>query len=360
MFDVTIIGGGAAAASCSDVLTRAGFNVSTHLRARARRPQPRHPRRGQRRLPIARQAVERGRHLLHRQPRSSSRPSGSRLPAGRPASVLRPSSSGASAATTPATASSAASWKPTPPGARATCASETLSLEAPTTAIFRWRTLDAVGLASASPAYASRSSSPPAPRQHQAQLARPAHPGDHLPRPATPSSRSVSAKPWSVARPCSPPPTRKAFVDELNQTTPVRLVDDEPGSSPGQRPLALLPIARRRRAGAPAVPRLPRRQLQAEARAGRSDDLAPQPGRHGRHGALPQPARRLRPGPGAGRSRRPHPPPRHPQRRLTPLAVAWAIPPPARLPVCPGARADGEEAPSAAKQNGGSREPPLA
>lgn len=229
MYDVTIIGGGAAASSCYDVLTRAGLSVTRTFELEPGDRSPLILGEAHGAYLIARQAAEIGRHLLVATPQVLTPERLSLLleNRGRAQALFVWSErryhpgyrllSGLTEAD--------ATWRPR------FLRSETLSLEPSSAGVFRLRTLEAVGLA------VSIAADAPIEVAARASASVKRNSFDLLNLEVTfPELRAflqiglgeaVERRETLLAA-----TSRKAYVDELNQTTPVRLVDEEPGFEP--------------------------------------------------------------------------------------------------------------------------------
>jgi hypothetical protein len=229
VYDVTIIGGGAAANSCYDVLTRAGLSVTRSFELEPGDRSPLILGEAHGAYLIARQATEVGRHLLVATPQVLTPERLSLLleNRGRAQALFVWSErryhpgyrllSGLTEAD--------ATWRPR------FLRSETLSLETSSAGLFRLRTLEAVGLA------VSIAAAAPIEVAARASASVQRNSFDLLNLEVTfPELRAflqiglgeaVERRETLLAA-----TSRKAYIDELNQTTPVRLVDEEPGFEP--------------------------------------------------------------------------------------------------------------------------------
>ena len=229
MYDVTIIGGGAAANSCYDVLTRAGLSVTRSFELEPGDRSPLILGEAHGAYLIARQAAEVGRHLLIATPQVLTPERFSLLleNRGRAQALFVWSErryhpgyrllAGLTEAD--------ATWRPR------FLRSETLSLEPSSASLFRLRTLEAVGLA------VNIAADAPIEVAARASASVQRNSFDLLNLEVTfPELRAflqiglgeaVERRETLLAA-----TSRKAYIDELNQTTPVRLVDDEPGFEP--------------------------------------------------------------------------------------------------------------------------------
>jgi hypothetical protein len=226
VYDVTIIGGGAAANSCYDVLTRAGLNVTRTFELEFGDRSPLILGEAHGAYLIARQAVEAGRHILVASPHVLTPERLSLLleNRGRAQALFvwseRRFHPGYRLLTGLTEAD--ATWRPR------FLRGETLALEPSSPSQFRLRTLEAVGLA------VSIAADTPIEVAARASASVQRNSFDLLNLEVTfPELRAflqiglgeaVERKETLLAA-----TSRKAFIDELNQTTPVRLVDDEPG-----------------------------------------------------------------------------------------------------------------------------------
>ncbi len=229
MYDVTIIGGGPAANSCYDVLTRAGLSVTRTFELEPGDRSPIILGEAHGAYSIARQAAEAGRHLMVASPQVLTPERLLLLLENRDrAQALfvwseRRYHPGYRLLTGLTEAD--ATWRPR------FLRSETLSLEASSAGLFRLRTLEAVGLA------ISIAAASPIEVAARASASIQRNSFDLLNLEVTfPELRAflqiglgeaVERRETLLAA-----TSRKAYIDELNQTTPVRLVDDEPGFEP--------------------------------------------------------------------------------------------------------------------------------
>jgi hypothetical protein len=225
VYDVTIIGGGPAANSCYDVLTRAGLSVTRTFEIEPGDRSPIILGEAHGAYLIARQAAEAERHLLVASPQVLTPERLSLLLENRgrsqalfvwserrfhPGYRLLSGLTGADA-----------TWRPR------FLRSELLSLEASSAGLFRLRTLEAVGLA------VSIAAADPIDVAARASASIQRNSFDLLNLEVTfPELRAflqiglgeaVERRETLLAA-----TSRKAYIDELNQTTPVRLVDDTP------------------------------------------------------------------------------------------------------------------------------------
>jgi hypothetical protein len=229
VYDVTIIGGGAAANSCYDVLTRAGLSVTRSFELEPGDRSPLILGEAHGAYLIARQAAEVGRHLLIATPQVLTPERFNLLleNRGRAQALFVWSErryhpgyrllAGLTEAD--------ATWRPR------FLRGETLSLEPSSAGLFRLRTLEAVGLA------VSIAADSPIEVAARASASVQRNSFDLLNLEVTfPELRAflqiglgeaVERRETLLAA-----TSRKAYIDELNQTTPVRLVDDEPGFEP--------------------------------------------------------------------------------------------------------------------------------
>jgi hypothetical protein len=229
LYDVTIIGGGPAANSCYDVLTRAGLSVTRSFELEPGDRSPLILGEAHGAYLIARQAAEVGRHLLVATPQVLTPERLSLLleNRGRAQALFVWSErryhpgyrllAGLTEAD--------ATWRPR------FLRGETLSLEPSSTGLFRLRALEAVGLA------VSIAAAEPVEVAARASASMQRNSFDLLNLEVTfPELRAflqiglgeaVERRETLLAA-----TSRKAYIDELNQTTPVRLVDDQPGYEP--------------------------------------------------------------------------------------------------------------------------------
>jgi hypothetical protein len=229
VYDVTIIGGGGPTNNCYDVLTRAGLSVTRSFELEPGDRSPIILGEAHGAYLIARQATEAGRHLLLTSPHVLTPERLSLLleSRGRSQAIFVWSErryhpgyrllGGLTEAD--------ATWRPR------FLRSETLSLEASNAGLFRVRTLEAVGLA------VSIAVDDPIEVAARASASIQRNSPDLINLEVTfPELRAfiqiglgeaVERRETLLAA-----TSRKAYIDELNQTTPVRLVDDAPGFEP--------------------------------------------------------------------------------------------------------------------------------
>jgi len=229
VFDVTIIGGGAAANSCYDVLTRAGLNVN---RTFDLEPDDRSPLilgEAHGAYSIARQATVSGRHLLLASPQVLTPERLSLLLENRLRSqalfVWSERRYHPGYRLLGGLTEADATWRPR------FLRSETLSMEASGPALFRLRTLEAVGLAisiaTAEPLEIAARASANVKRNSFDLLNLEITFAELQAFLQVGLGEAVERRETLLAA-----TSRKAYIDELNQTTPVRLVDDDPGFEP--------------------------------------------------------------------------------------------------------------------------------
>jgi hypothetical protein len=226
VYDVTIIGGGNAANSCYDVLTRAGLSVTRTFELEPGDRSPIILGEAHGAFSIARQASEAGRHLMVASPQVLTPERLLLLLENRERSQAlfvwseRRYHPGYRLLTGLTEAD--ATWRPR------FLRSETLSLEPSSALLFRVRTLEAVGLA------ISIASAAPVEVAARASASVQRNSFDLLNLEVTfPELRAFLQIGLGEAlerrETLLAATSRKAFIDELNQTTPVRLVDDAPG-----------------------------------------------------------------------------------------------------------------------------------
>jgi hypothetical protein len=229
VYDVTIIGGGAAANSCYDVLTRAGLSVTRSFELEPGDRSPIILGEAHGAYLMARQAAEAGRNLLVASPQVLTPERLSLLleHRGRSQALFvwseRRYHPGYRLLTGLTEAD--ATWRPR------FLRSETLSLEPSTASLFRLRTLEAVGLTMSIAADA------PIEVAARASASVQRNSFDLLNLEVTfPELRAFLqiglGEAVERAETLLAATSRKAYIDELNKTTPVRLVDDELGREP--------------------------------------------------------------------------------------------------------------------------------
>lgn len=266
MYDVTIVGGGRVAHSCYDALSHAGLKVTRTFELDAGDPSPVILGDSHAAYPIARQALEEGRHLLIADTQALSPERLSLLLEGRRRSqavfVWSERRYHPGYHLLAGLVESDATWRPR------FLRAETLSMEASNALLFRLRALEAIGLvvgiAGAEPLeVAARASSNPKRNSVDLLNLEIAFPdlqaflqvgmGEALERRETLLAAT----------------TRKALVDELDARTPVRLVDSDPGAEPRGR-------ARWLACPAPSAAELARQQCFAFLAAALDSKLAEQ------------------------------------------------------------------------------------
>jgi hypothetical protein len=225
MADVTIIGGGLRARDCGEVLSRSGFSLAHSFEVDSTSRSPIILGEVQGAFQLAREAIETGRHLLiattqaltperldllleHRRQAQALYVWSDRRnhPGYRFVAGLMESDN---------------TWRPR------YIRQEVLSTEHPTSAQFRWRTLESIALLNSITASEPKSVSATAvfnAKRNAPDLASVAV-----------SYRDIEAEltvglgePIERREMLMASATRKAFVDELNQSMPIRIIDDEP------------------------------------------------------------------------------------------------------------------------------------
>ena len=232
MVDVTIIGGGARARDCGEVLFRSGFSLAHSFEVDTGSASPIVLGEMQGGYQLAREAVTAGRHLLiadpliltperltllleHRQPGQalfvwSDRRchAGYRFMAG-----LRESDN---------------TWRPR------YIRQEVLSTEHPTSALFRWRILEALalfnGIAQQEPKSVSATSIVNRKRNAPDLASLAIQYGDIEAELMVGLGEAIERRETLLAS-----DTRKVYVDELNASMPIRIIDDEPVSANSAR-----------------------------------------------------------------------------------------------------------------------------
>ena len=227
MYDVTIIGGAAAANTCYDVLTRAGLSVTRGFELDPGDRSPIILGEAHGAYLIARQAAEAGRHILIASPQVLTPERLSLLLENRGRSqalfVWSERRYHPAYRLIAGLTEADATWRPR------FLRSETLSLEPLSAGLFRLRTLEAVGLT------VGIAGDEPAEVAARASASIQRNSFDLLNLEVTfPHLRAflqiglgeaVERRETLLAA-----ASRKAYIDELNQTTPVRLVEDAPSS----------------------------------------------------------------------------------------------------------------------------------
>jgi hypothetical protein len=225
MVDVTIIGGGSRARDCGEVLSRSGFSLAHSFEVDAGNRSPIILGEMQGGFQLAREAMETGRHLLI---------AGTQVLTPERLTLLLERRKQAQALFVwsdrrqhpgyrfvAGLMESDNTWRPR------YLRQETLSTEHPTSALFRWRTMEAIALlnsitaseprtVSAAAVYNAKRNAPDLAalsigyRDIEAQL-------------TVGLGEAMERRETLIAS-----ATRKAFVDELNSGMPIRIIDDEP------------------------------------------------------------------------------------------------------------------------------------
>jgi hypothetical protein len=233
--DITIIGTGTAARVCSDVLARAGFNVSHRFELETGERSPVILGDIQGAHQIARQAVEAGRHLMITGVGALSPERLATLLQDRKRSqaifVWSESRYHPGYRFVAGLVESDNTWRPR------FLRLDNLSTEVPSTALMRWRTLEvlvlAVALADEAPVSVNARGARNQKRSCLDQLEIGISYDD-----LEAFLRIGLGEPIERRETLLAAQTRKIFVDELNQSTPIRIVEDDPKSPSGARWLA--------------------------------------------------------------------------------------------------------------------------
>jgi hypothetical protein len=225
MVDVTIIGGGARARDCGEVLCRSGFSLAHSFEVDAGSQSPIILGEVQGGYQLAREAMDTGRHLLiadtqvltperltllleHRQP-------------GQALFVWSDRRNHAGYRFIAGLMGSDNTWRPR------YARHELLSTEHPTTALFRWRTLESIalltGIARSEPKSVMAASIVNAKRNAPDLVSLAISYNDIEAQLVVGLGEAMDRRETLLAS-----ATRKAYVDELNASMPIRIIDDEP------------------------------------------------------------------------------------------------------------------------------------
>jgi hypothetical protein len=232
MYDVTIIGGGAAAHSCYTVLSRAGLSINRAFELDSDDRSPLIIGEAHGAYLIARQGAEAGRHLLLASPHALTPERLSLLLENRGRSqalfVWSERRYHPGYRLVSGLLEADATWRPR------FLRSETLSLEPSNAALFRLRTLEATGLvaciAATEPLEVAARASGNAVRNAFDLLNLEVTFGDLRAFVQVGLGEAVERREMLLAA-----TSRKAYIDELDQMTPVRLVDDSTEQDPRAR-----------------------------------------------------------------------------------------------------------------------------
>lgn len=229
MIDVTIVGGGIAARTCGEVLSRAGFRLNHAFELEEGDRSPVILGEVPAAFPLARQAVESGRHTLIANPQSLSPERLSLLLEGRKRSqalfVWSERRYHPGYRFVSGLIEADATWRPR------YLRQETVTLEPTTSALARWRTLEAlsllVSIAADVPLHVAAWTAENAVRNAADLICLNLAFDDLDAFLQVGLGEAVERRETLLAA-----MNRKAFVDELNQSMPVRIVEDEPRLRP--------------------------------------------------------------------------------------------------------------------------------
>lgn len=232
MVDVTIIGGGARARDCGEVLNRSGFSLAHSFEVDTGNRSPIILGEVQGAYQLAREAMETGRHLLiadtqsltperltllleHRRP-------------GQALFVWSDRRNHAGYRFVAGLAGSDNTWRPR------YARQEMLSTEQPTSALFRWRTLESIalitGIAGSEPNSVNASSIINTKRNAPDLVSLAISYSDMECQLTVGLGEAIDRRETLLAS-----ATRKAYIDELNSSMPIRIVDDEPVNASSAR-----------------------------------------------------------------------------------------------------------------------------